>query len=74
MAVEALDPRPATRILMSPQGRRLDQPLVEELAAKPRLLIIAGHYEGIDERVIERLPPSKSASATTSSARANSPP
>lgn len=57
LAAEALDPRPATRILMSPQGRRLDQPLVEELATKPRLLIIAGHYEGIDERVIERLSP-----------------
>ncbi len=57
IAAEALDPRPATRILMSPQGRRLDQSLVEELAAKPRLLIIAGHYEGIDERVIERLAP-----------------
>jgi tRNA (guanine37-N1)-methyltransferase len=56
-AVEALDPRPATRILMTPQGRRLTQPLVEELAAKPRLLIIAGHYEGIDERVIQKLEP-----------------
>jgi tRNA (guanine37-N1)-methyltransferase len=57
MAVEAMDPRPATRILTSPQGRRLDQGLVEELARKERLLIIAGHYEGIDERVIERLSP-----------------
>lgn len=56
-AVEALDPRPATRILMTPQGRPLTQALVEELAAKPRLLLIAGHYEGIDERVIETLAP-----------------
>ncbi len=48
---------PATRILMTPQGRPLDQPLVEELASKPRLLLIAGHYEGIDERVIEKLEP-----------------
>ena len=54
---ETLDPRPATRILMTPQGRRLDQKLVQELAAMPRLLIIAGHYEGIDERVIEKLEP-----------------
>jgi tRNA (guanine37-N1)-methyltransferase len=58
-AVERADPRPATRILMTPQGRPLTQPLVEELAAKPRLLIIAGHYEGIDERVIQALKPSE---------------
>jgi len=57
MAVEGLDARPATRVLLTPQGRRLDQAMVEEFAAKPRLLLIAGHYEGIDERVIERLEP-----------------
>lgn len=56
-AAEAMDPRPATRVLMSPQGRRLDQALVEELAKKERILIISGHYEGIDERVVERLQP-----------------
>ncbi|MBL8763251.1 MAG: tRNA (guanosine(37)-N1)-methyltransferase TrmD [Phycisphaerae bacterium] len=56
-AVEAIDPRPATRILLTPQGRPLRQGLVEELAIKPRLLLIAGHYEGIDERVVERLKP-----------------
>ncbi|MBS0197174.1 MAG: tRNA (guanosine(37)-N1)-methyltransferase TrmD [Planctomycetes bacterium] len=56
-ATEAADPRAATRILFTPQGRTLSQSLVEELAAKPRLLLIAGHYEGIDERVIERLAP-----------------
>ncbi len=50
-AVEAMDPRPATRILMTPQGRVLNQTLVKELAAKERLLIIAGHYEGFDERI-----------------------
>lgn len=57
LAVEAEDERPATRVLLTPQGRRLDQRLVEELAAKPRLLLIAGHYEGVDERVIEALDP-----------------
>src|SRR5215471_13420581 len=56
-AVEAMDPRPATRVLMTPQGRRLTQALVEELVGKPRLLIIAGHYEGIDERVVHKLAP-----------------
>lgn len=56
-AAEAADPRPATRILMTPQGEPLRQQTVEELARLPRLLIIAGHYEGIDERVIQRLAP-----------------
>lgn len=56
-AVEALDPRPAMRILLTPQGRLLNQQLVEDLARRDRLLLIAGHYEGIDERVIEKLAP-----------------
>lgn len=56
-AAEAIDPRPATRVLMTPQGRPLRQAMVEDLATRPRLLIIAGHYEGIDERVVERLAP-----------------
>lgn len=56
-AVEAQDPRSVTRILLTPQGVPLTQRLVEDLARKPRLLMIAGHYEGIDERVIERLAP-----------------
>ncbi len=56
-AVEALDPRAATRILLTPQGRLLKQELVEELATRERLLLIAGHYEGIDERVIRALDP-----------------
>jgi len=56
-AVEAEDPRPATRILLTPQGVPLNQKLVEHLATLPRLLLIAGHYEGIDERVIDKLAP-----------------
>ena len=57
VAVEALDEAPARRVLLTPQGARLDQGLVEALAREPRLLLIAGHYEGIDERVIEELAP-----------------
>ncbi|MBX3357709.1 MAG: tRNA (guanosine(37)-N1)-methyltransferase TrmD [Phycisphaeraceae bacterium] len=57
LAVESADPRPATRILLTPQGRPLTQSIVEDLAARPRLLLIAGHYEGVDERVIARLAP-----------------
>lgn len=41
-------------IFMSPQGTPLSQKLVEELSKKPRLLLICGHYEGIDERIIEK--------------------
>lgn len=50
-AVERLDFSRATRILLSPQGRRLDQRRVEEFAKHPRLLLVAGHYEGFDERI-----------------------
>lgn len=57
MAVEAMDPRPATRILLTPQGIPLRQPIVEDLAKRERILLIAGHYEGIDERVIQKLAP-----------------
>lgn len=56
-AVESDDPTPARRILLTPQGVPLTQQLVQELARQPRLLMIAGHYEGIDERVIEKLQP-----------------
>lgn len=57
VATEALDPRPVRRIFLTPQGVPLNQKLVEQLATEPRLLLIAGHYEGIDERVIEELAP-----------------
>jgi tRNA (guanine37-N1)-methyltransferase len=54
---EKQDPRPATRILLSPQGRRFDQTVAEDLAKRDRLLMIAGHYEGFDERIIDGLSP-----------------
>ena len=40
---------------MSPQGRVLTQDLVQELKNEERLIIICGHYEGIDERVLEEV-------------------
>lgn len=55
-AVEGDGPTPQ-RIHMTPQGIPLDQKLVADLAARRRLLILAGHYEGIDQRVIDRLDP-----------------
>lgn len=40
-------------IHLSPQGRRLDQAGVHELAALPALILVAGRYEGIDERLVQ---------------------
>jgi tRNA (guanine37-N1)-methyltransferase len=49
--VEGLAPRSPRRILLTPQGRRFDQAMANELAEEQRLLLIAGHYEGFDERI-----------------------
>lgn len=40
-------------VYLSPQGERLDQALLAELAAMPALILLAGRYEGIDERIVE---------------------
>lgn len=42
-------------ILMSPQGRPFTQQIARELSQEPRLTLICGHYEGIDERVLQHL-------------------
>lgn len=42
-------------ILMSPQGRVFDQSIARELSQEPRVTLICGHYEGVDERVREHL-------------------
>ena len=54
-AIQPLAEPEATLVLMTPQGRRLDHALAVELAAHPRLLIVCGRYEGVDERVREHL-------------------
>jgi len=51
-ALEAELPAGCPRIVMGAQGRRLDHALALELAAGPGLVIVAGRYEGLDERVI----------------------
>jgi len=56
-AAEQQDPRKSTRILLTPQGKRFDQAMAEEFATRERLLLIAGRYEGFDERIIEGLQP-----------------
>lgn len=42
-------------VYMSPQGKRLDQQLVEKLSAHPHMVILCGHYEGVDERILDQL-------------------
>ncbi|HMG04398.1 MAG TPA: tRNA (guanosine(37)-N1)-methyltransferase TrmD, partial [Chthoniobacterales bacterium] len=54
-AVESLRDAESLVVLMSPQGRRFSQALANEFTARPHLIVICGHYEGIDHRVIENL-------------------
>jgi tRNA (guanine37-N1)-methyltransferase len=42
---------PGHLVLLTPQGRRLDQPAVEALAGKQRIVLVCGRYEGFDERI-----------------------
>lgn len=56
-AVRAQTEDPGHLIMLSPQGRRLDQQVVEELATHPRLLLLCGRYEGFDQRVLDILQP-----------------
>ncbi len=44
---------PARVVYLSPQGQRLDQRKVRELAALPRLILLCGRYEGVDERLLQ---------------------
>ena len=48
---------PGHLVLLTPQGRRLDQRVVEELAGHQRLVLICGRYEGVDQRAIDLLRP-----------------
>jgi tRNA (guanine37-N1)-methyltransferase len=54
-AVEDLRNQTSRVVLMSPAGRRLDQQKAAQLSQEPHLIIICGHYEGVDHRVIEHL-------------------
>ena len=45
-------PAECRTVVLSAQGRRFDQALARELAAGPGLLLVAGRYEGIDERIV----------------------
>lgn len=46
-------PQPSRTVLLSAQGRRFDQAAARRLAAFPGLVLVAGRYEGVDERLVE---------------------
>jgi len=54
-AVRGMAEPPGRVVLLTPQGRLLTHDVARELAAEPRLILICGHYEGVDERVGEHL-------------------
>ena len=54
-AVEELKTQKSKIILMSPTGRRLDQKMATDFSKESHLIVVCGHYEGVDQRVIEHL-------------------
>jgi len=54
-AVESLRTQGSTVVLMAPQGKSLTQSLATELSKRDHMIVICGHYEGVDHRVIEHL-------------------
>ena len=56
-AVRSLGPEPGWLVMLTPQGRRLDQAAVERLAKQRRILLLCGRYEGFDERIRVLLEP-----------------
>ena len=49
------DERPARVVALTPQGRQLDQSLVEDLAAEPHVALLSSRFEGFDDRIVSRL-------------------
>jgi tRNA (guanine37-N1)-methyltransferase len=58
-AVRAAAEPPGRLIVLTPQGRRLDQEWVRELAREPRIVLVCGRYEGFDERIFTTLEPER---------------
>jgi len=56
-ALEAASPAPSLTILLTPRGAPFNQALAEELAARERLIVLCGRYEGFDERIVDILAP-----------------
>jgi len=55
--VQASEEEPGRLISLTPQGKPLTQPLVEELAKERRIVLLCGRYEGFDERIVQILQP-----------------
>jgi tRNA (guanine37-N1)-methyltransferase len=55
--VQQLNQQPGHLVLLTPVGRRLEQPVVEDLANHERLVLVCGRYEGFDQRIIDVLKP-----------------
>jgi tRNA (guanine37-N1)-methyltransferase len=53
-AMEKIHTTQSKVLLMTPQGRRFDQPTAQRLSVEEHLIILCGHYEGVDHRVVER--------------------
>jgi len=53
--IEAIKTPQSRVIFMSPQGQRFDQRAAQRLSAEPHLIFLCGHYEGVDQRVVEAL-------------------
>ena len=56
-AFKSVDTPNAKKIYLSPQGKVLNQQKVVDLSKEEHLILICGHYEGIDERAIEEIAP-----------------
>jgi tRNA (guanine37-N1)-methyltransferase len=56
-AVQAMAEMPGKLVLLTPVGRTLTQPIVEQFAEQSRLLLLCGRYEGFDQRVMDLLQP-----------------
>ena len=56
-AVQQQAEPPGHVVYLTPQGRKLNQPIAEELAGRGRLVLLCGRYEGIDQRAIDILRP-----------------
>lgn len=52
-ALDRIDTPEARIIYLSPAGKRFDQATAQRLAAEPHLIFLSGHYEGVDQRVID---------------------
>ncbi len=54
-AFQSVKTKKAKVVYMTPQGKKLDQKKVEDLSKQEHLIILCGHYEGIDQRVLDKI-------------------